>query len=51
MRHPAVASVVAGFGTAAHLLAALDWASRELPADVWDALELVRGERPATTSQ
>jgi D-threo-aldose 1-dehydrogenase len=51
MRHPAVASVVAGFGTAAHLLAALDWASRELPADIWDALELVRAERLATTGQ
>jgi D-threo-aldose 1-dehydrogenase len=42
MRHPAVASVVAGFGTAPHVLAALEWASQELPADVWDALERVR---------
>jgi D-threo-aldose 1-dehydrogenase len=41
LRHPAVACVVSGMSSAAHVDAALGWLRSALPADLWDALDLV----------
>jgi len=39
LRHPAVATVVSGMGSDAHVASAADWMRSAIPGDVWDRLE------------
>lgn len=45
LRHPSVVSVVAGFGNAAHVDAAVSRITAPLPDELWDELDLTLGRR------